>query len=220
MTTARSAAAKVFNIGELLEAILLDVPCKDVMLLQRVSRFWEATIAGSQNLREPLCFVPAEQSEEWAEEGNYRLRDYYKKFSAQDYHNFFSAQDEQGKAYTMERPRMNPLLEALCPEYGSCKSLFQYTYDVRGILADDRNGLLRKMPVIYPPFREVSVVVRHAPAGGGHVLRTVGVIKAEEGVTVGHLFDHLEKEVMQTDTLAYEYSCCGLICEGVSSYIY
>lgn len=79
---------------------------------------------------------------------------------------------------------------------------------------------LWKMPLIRPTFRKVTVVVKHHLTRPNGFLRTDGVIKAEEGVTVGHLFDYLEKDEIVKDVLSKNGSCSfGLICGEEGCYV-
>ena len=52
---------KVFDTVELLEAILLQLPCKDVLLAQRVSRTWQSIIHGSVKLQKALFLISAHE---------------------------------------------------------------------------------------------------------------------------------------------------------------
>ncbi|QIW95976.1 hypothetical protein AMS68_001494 [Peltaster fructicola] len=49
---------RCFRTPELLEMILLEVPCRDVLLAQRVSRRWKLTIEGSKMLQRHLFMQP------------------------------------------------------------------------------------------------------------------------------------------------------------------
>lgn len=53
------ASAQVLQTPELLEMILLSVPCRDLLLSQRVDRMWRGTILGSLKLKRALFMVPA-----------------------------------------------------------------------------------------------------------------------------------------------------------------
>lgn len=52
-----ATASQVFNIVELLEGVLLHVDIKTLLLAQRVSKTWKATIAGSLKLQQTLFFA-------------------------------------------------------------------------------------------------------------------------------------------------------------------
>jgi hypothetical protein len=52
------ASLRVFDIYELLEAILLYLPMRDILLAQRVNRRWRATIESSKPLQRALYFLP------------------------------------------------------------------------------------------------------------------------------------------------------------------
>ena len=49
-----SAANRVFGVAELLEKILLEAEATDILLLQRVCRFWQATVQGSTPLKQAI----------------------------------------------------------------------------------------------------------------------------------------------------------------------
>lgn len=49
---------EVFNTTELLELIMLNLPLKDMLLLQRVNQFWKDTVLGSVKLQRWLFFRP------------------------------------------------------------------------------------------------------------------------------------------------------------------
>lgn len=56
------SATKVFNTVEILETILLQLPIRDVLLDQRVSRSWRAVIAGSISIQRALFLRPMKRS--------------------------------------------------------------------------------------------------------------------------------------------------------------
>lgn len=57
----RNPAAEVFGITEILEQILLNVPGKDVMVLQRVASNWKGTVEGSPDLQRMLFLAPTRE---------------------------------------------------------------------------------------------------------------------------------------------------------------
>lgn len=58
-----TAAECVLELPELLERILLSVPIRDVLLSQRVSKFWQALITNSLSLQQALFFKPVTKYE-------------------------------------------------------------------------------------------------------------------------------------------------------------
>jgi hypothetical protein len=52
-------ASSIFGVPELMEAILLELPMKDVLLSRRVNKQFKATIEGSVELQQALFFVPS-----------------------------------------------------------------------------------------------------------------------------------------------------------------
>lgn len=57
-TTEPSAVSRVFNTPELAEAIFLNLPVQDVLIIQRVAKPWYDTIKGSKKLQRSLFFLP------------------------------------------------------------------------------------------------------------------------------------------------------------------
>lgn len=55
-----AALACVFDTVELLEAILVCLPSKELLLTQRVSKRWRYVICGSIKLQRALFFEPEE----------------------------------------------------------------------------------------------------------------------------------------------------------------
>ncbi|USW53653.1 Putative F-box-like domain superfamily protein [Septoria linicola] len=53
-----SAAQRTFNVAELLEMILLELPPRDVLLAQRVNKQWQGAITASLKLQQLLFFKP------------------------------------------------------------------------------------------------------------------------------------------------------------------
>ncbi|KAK3648590.1 hypothetical protein LTR56_007416 [Elasticomyces elasticus] len=55
-----AAAAQVLGLPELLEAILIGLPTKDLLFAQKVCSFWEQTIQSSKSIRKALFLVPGD----------------------------------------------------------------------------------------------------------------------------------------------------------------
>ena len=55
MATSRD---RVFALPELLEAILLELPVKKLLLVQRVSKHWQTTIKASVSIQQALFYTP------------------------------------------------------------------------------------------------------------------------------------------------------------------
>ncbi|KAI7298394.1 hypothetical protein KC315_g18061 [Hortaea werneckii] len=58
-----SAVAKVFTTVELLEAILLELPMKDILRAQQVCKHWKQVIAGSNAIKKALFMRPGTAAE-------------------------------------------------------------------------------------------------------------------------------------------------------------
>jgi len=54
-----TAAVRVFEVTEILESIMLEVPMRDLLLSKRVSRQFQQTIVDTVNLHSALFFEPA-----------------------------------------------------------------------------------------------------------------------------------------------------------------
>ena len=56
----RLAREKALQTPELLEHILFQLPTKDLLLAQRVCKFWQANIKASKKIQQALFFRPAD----------------------------------------------------------------------------------------------------------------------------------------------------------------
>ena len=57
-TRSRNIAELCFGTFELLEQILLSLPLKDVLLMQRIGKIWRDVVMKSHKLRRSLFFKP------------------------------------------------------------------------------------------------------------------------------------------------------------------
>ncbi|KAK4963632.1 hypothetical protein LTR10_001261 [Elasticomyces elasticus] len=55
-----AAAAQVLGLPELLEAILVGLPTRDLLFAQKVCSFWKQTIESSKSIRKALFLVPGD----------------------------------------------------------------------------------------------------------------------------------------------------------------
>ncbi|KAK4894468.1 hypothetical protein LTR27_007354 [Elasticomyces elasticus] len=62
-TLAMAAAAQVLGLPELLEAILVGLPTKDLLFAQKDCSFWKQTIESSKSIRKALFLVPGDVSD-------------------------------------------------------------------------------------------------------------------------------------------------------------
>ncbi|KAK3695940.1 hypothetical protein LTR37_018235 [Vermiconidia calcicola] len=61
-TTDHTACCKALNTLELLETIMLQLPCQDLLVsAQRVCKMWQATVSNSISLQRALCFIPVKE---------------------------------------------------------------------------------------------------------------------------------------------------------------
>ncbi|KAF2207775.1 hypothetical protein CERZMDRAFT_102040 [Cercospora zeae-maydis SCOH1-5] len=60
-----AAADRALHVPELLERILLSLPMKDLLLDQRVSKYWKALIKNSPKLQQALFYRPDYGTETW-----------------------------------------------------------------------------------------------------------------------------------------------------------
>ncbi|KAI7201042.1 hypothetical protein KC343_g15253 [Hortaea werneckii] len=67
-----SAVAKVFKIIELLEAILLELPMKDLLRTQQVRKHWKQVIVGSNAIQKALFMRPGGAAEAAVDSFRYR----------------------------------------------------------------------------------------------------------------------------------------------------
>lgn len=206
-----SAASKVFNIPELLEAVLLDLSCKDVLITQRVSKLWKATIDGSAKLQKALCFVPVQKcKKESAALDAYCVPIFSDSTSARD---FYCDSHANNALY-------NPFLKALFRSYIPVHSSvplevhFEYNSGFHNFFQGGKNSSLRKMLVVQPAMTRVRVdcieeyatgkdesgrpLVKHNDVNRAIMRYYLRYIENTNGVTVGDVVDQIEKECFPT----------------------
>lgn len=116
-----NATSDVFNITELLEAILKDVPFETLLLSQRVSKRWRATIRGSRRLQQKLFLTPAEPECVWK-------HDLPKRPEADRLYHPIDAE------LVLANPEQRRVLQAtLNPLVGPLQSAFPRTVDQRAL---------------------------------------------------------------------------------------
>lgn len=70
------AATQVFSTIELLEAILFELPAKDILLTQRVSKEWQAVVKESNKLQRALFFKPVPGAPTFIPRSSWREKPY------------------------------------------------------------------------------------------------------------------------------------------------
>lgn len=180
---------------ELLHAIIFLLPSEDILVVQRVSKFWKATIDGSLMQQQALGFKPLQPSQY---EPKRRHAYFSKKKCA---YAFFSRYSLRAKG-----PIYNPLFEALCPTQANGynfilskkKAYAKYTKSLRDILKDGKNGSLRKAFVVQPPAMQIKVFVRKGWCLGEEYC--LGIITNANGVTIADVLGSLESNFDEGET--------------------
>ena len=155
-----SVASKAFNIAELLEAVLLELPCKDVLILQRVSRFWKATIDASLKLQKALCFTSSQQGQPTSRTSR-RLAMFLESTSAREFH---------AQVLGKQWPVYDPVFKHICPPWAmsKCQYIAEYTDTARNLVSHVKNSSLEKAFITQPKPTEVRVFCNeiHAAKAG------------------------------------------------------
>lgn len=142
----RTALDKVFDITELHESILSHLPPKDVLLAQRVSKTWKATINGSLMLQRALGFVASSNSFVTTSNSD---TDYFSRqkpslSTGMTAAQFIEASDKPGACV------INPLLECLCEKKDS-DDLFLPPGTELATLVKDKRSSLNRIRLTQPP---------------------------------------------------------------------
>ena len=146
-----SAMERTLAITELRENIISHLPPKDVLLAQRVSKTWQATIKGSLMLQRALGFVP-NGSTDTSSSGLHVDFDSIKSTSHSEgltAVQFFEASQQAG-AITI-----NPLLYALC-KAASHNCFEPPKAELRTVLKDTESSW-NKILLTQPPIRRATV---------------------------------------------------------------
>jgi hypothetical protein len=160
--TKSSACAQAFGTPELLEAILAQLPGKDLLLAQRISHRFETAIKSSPSLQQKLFFraVPLEVRKEWAISS--LLRHHFLPF--------FTLPSDPQDIETIE--------------------LMDWTNDEKrreAFLFKDASW--RKMLVIQPPPKRLSVVEFCHGQGGDNARNADIQFEDSQGVTMDAVYD-------------------------------
>lgn len=170
------ARSRVFAIPELLEAILLNLPPRELLVVQQVSKQFQATINDSPKLQQALFFRPAPLRDPGSWTANPLLRDLFTPF-------FFIFEDTE----------LNRIANGVV-------LMDWFTDEYLGHPRPRRNAMLRpnaswrRMLFIQPPPQRLSVVVIYERDGKGIIdrVRTVELSfddKRCQGVTLSSLYD-------------------------------
>lgn len=199
--SATSPTSMVLSTIELLESIILQLPCKDVLLAQRVSKSWNATISGSLRLQKVFCFTP---SQDMKSQSTYKklkfgawLTDDTKFVYPIDTSNL-SAQDIYDLFITRGVLIMNPLFAHLITAHGGPTD-GKFDYNAAKVVASNEASSWRKMQITHPPAIKVefewvlaNLIVRQRMI----FPRRTAMLPGKEGVKVpevvkalGDLFD-------------------------------
>ena len=190
-----SAVEQVLRTTELLESVLLELACRDLLLVQRVSKTWQATVVGSSALQRALCFAPCEQS------GGEKSYTTYTTMKPQpDAPDRLSARDFLIEAADDGKDTPNPLLATLFRRYDSGEEGdLVFNWKVIDPNSTPRMPWL-SMLISQPPTTRVRVQVTHEPALFHFMGGTESVereIHSSRGITIMHVLNcimRIEKE--------------------------
>ncbi|KXT18811.1 hypothetical protein AC579_8220 [Pseudocercospora musae] len=194
---AQSAAHAALNTVELLEAILLNLDTRTLLLSQRTCKTWQKVIAASILLQKALFLRPAPQpSPPGDATPNNAAADEAAPDDADPPHaERDDADAATGEAYPQtadDSPIFNPLargafqLRKLKPGQPNTKVKSRPKEYTNPWIA----GSFRRMYVTQPPAHEVSI---HTCHGGACSNDEIVVARGGEGVTIGDILDKLEK---------------------------
>lgn len=224
----------MFAVYELLELIILALPSKDALVVQRVSRSWKAIIDRSTRLQKALCLLPTKRLPfTFQELGTLRRR--YPKllewpsavaFYADTLNEDFRTNPLDGDAEAPVRPLINPILQALCPpddDRALRQHTFQYPKYLRNACADGKNSSLKRMLVTQPPLPVFIICcdktcVPNTNVFGGNLETRIGgmnYIANENGVTIADVLEFLENSIIFDDDAFYPFTVTG--CEEGAS---
>lgn len=161
-----SAACQVLNTPELLENIILHLPCKDVVASRRVSTLWRDTVHKSTKIRTFLGLAGTVEDSEcacetqsFADIDTKNVEEHAKKHCATAASELtavkFLAQLE-----TDNRILVNPLMEMLFPYSPMYPNGFVVVEGVDGVLKTYEHPLLKEMFACQPPVKKVRLLVR------------------------------------------------------------
>lgn len=155
---AGSAAEKVFAIGELLEQILLDVPSKDIFVLQRVNKDTRATVERSSKLQQKLFLAPSHvrKGRRQRPELNPLLRsalNYATGYDTRSMPLFYLA-TEHNAALTTQSERFHPTTQPGFTVYCLARPHLHFLFESIGTKGSVPRASWRDMLITNPPCKE------------------------------------------------------------------
>ena len=202
----QSAASKVFNTVELLESILLELPCKDIVLAQRVSKIWQGTVTGSLELQKALYFVPSQLPAirllpDGAPPAT-TLKRFRRKWEISLPPDELTARDISG-SIAKGQVTLNPLFTSLFSKTGD---EYRFVYNRTNAVADIGDSSWKNMYLTQPPCIEIMLhsqrslpphcqcePIRHVSGRIWMSLKAyTNTLSYGSGVTIGDFVEHLE----------------------------
>ena len=184
--SATTATSKALNTPELLEMILLALPCKDVLYAQRVSKAWRNSISSSPILQQALCLRTVHQAATPGdhESADNRRRNMCQKASLSTLNAGVPAVD----FYQLSKDPISHLVNAIVNAFFKKHARFPpFKYVSSELAATYIPSSLDRIYVCQPPAHQIWVFVSIDLVEGGSLGCDLGRMSNGAGVKVGDL---------------------------------
>lgn len=203
-----TAASTVFNIFELLEQILLHLPCRDIMSVQNVSKQWKSVFAASTVLQTgcflrpiaaPLAFTGVwlvgaggdrmrQAAQSWRENGPAPSQTIIIDAPASDVTPTAALRYHTGSGIHV----LNPLAELMMRQRHMSYPA-RYTSALQSKQKAKPTSEWKKMYLTQPPTSTVHVRRTYGSSSGSYIDPPAEIIKNADGVTAGDLLRWMQR---------------------------
>lgn len=219
--------------------ILLQLRCKDILLAQRVSKKWQAAIAGSNAIQKALYLLPTQSPGTDLPCGLYTIPFHLLNFQEAEIDDNLTLENVQPHVGDWYEPNIaiassaqhlyaeltvpkrtmiiNPLAEWLFVVVNDCDTFrFDVFFETERDLENQETSSWYNMYLTQPPAIEVSVYpksmrypsIRVPSSDGGrerwvYVLDIDSTIRSEAGLTIGQLFEKVDKMMEDRSDMNY-----------------
>lgn len=187
-TDDNAACCKALSTLELLENVMLQLPCQDLLVsAQRVCKMWQATVSNSITLQRALCFIPAKETNCEPKEIQLPLRP--AGISAADY-----------LASCLEGPQLNPFLDKVFIEDVPQDRHLHATHRPIYVQADSESASWKRLYITQPPVSRLSLwtITLHESSLDWFV--ESGILTRPSAIMMRDVHEYVEEVCFSDDT--------------------
>ncbi|KAK3724367.1 hypothetical protein LTR37_000991 [Vermiconidia calcicola] len=198
-----TACHKALNTLELLETVMLQLPCQDLLVsAQRVCKMWQATVSNSITLQRALCFIPVKGTRVGCEGTHLALTS--GSISAADY-----------LASCLEGAQLNPYLTRVFVGYGEeDDSPPHTTHRPIYVRADSEFASWKRMYITQPPVSRLhlcALTIWKTHETSESVFDEIIGLDDSSGIKMNHLLKSVEEQCLGDNARDDGYQSARLV---------